>query len=83
MTTQKTPPGGEQHKNLNGIGYDPSDGVGGLSLAQTEDMPATYAERTPAQRAAAFLAWAASHDPDTPVPTPDAFDRNKIYAGRG
>lgn len=45
--------------------------------------PSTTTMMTPAERAAAFRAWADSRDPNTPVLSDEAISRDSIYEGRG
>lgn len=45
-------------------------------------MEKTFYERTPAERAQAFLEWAASHDINAPPLSDEAISRDSIYGER-
>ncbi len=58
-----------------------------VEVDETDTMDATlkpfYETATPEQWGEALRAWAASHDPITPLLSDEAIDRESIYEGRG
>jgi hypothetical protein len=49
----------------------------------THGIEAPAAPRTPEQKAAAFLEWAAGHRADIPVVPMEAMSRDNVYEDRG
>ncbi len=61
-----------------------------LKVVTVDEPPATneslkpfYETATPEQWGEALRAWAASHDPNAPLLSAEAINRDSIYEGRG